>query len=273
MPFDHDSLPVRLFTASHERAWNPGDIDFSRERSDWLALTDDERELLLRLVSGFRVGERGVTHELAPLQFRLREQGRIEEEIFISAQMYEEARHVQFFERWLVEALPGRFGVDIPYPDLSGDMFSTRLPQTMRTLLHDDSPEAMLQAVMLYHFYVEGVGAEASYPMYYAIYDRTGRFPGLERGIRLIQRDEARHIAFGVHVLQRLLAEHPHLTDLFETQVEAMRPLAQDGPNQTFAGFEPGDAPFGLDYANCRQIYLDKLEEMRRRVDDSRPGG
>ena len=51
MPFEHDSLPIRLFTASHKRAWNPGDIDFAQERSDWLALTDDERRVLLRLVS------------------------------------------------------------------------------------------------------------------------------------------------------------------------------------------------------------------------------
>ena len=268
MPFDNNSLPMRLFTATHERAWSPADIDFSRERSDWLALTDDERRLLLRLVSSFRVGERGVTHELAPLQFRFRQDGRIEDEIFVSAQMYEEARHVQFFERWLVEALPGRFGVDIPYPDLHGDMFTTRLPRTMRALLNDDSPEALLQAVMLYHFYVEGVGAEANYPMYYAIFARTGRFAGLERGIRLIQRDEARHIAFGIYVLQRLLADHPHLIDLFEHQVEALRPFAEDDPYQTFADFQPGQAPFGLDHARYRQLYLDKLDEMRRRVDD-----
>ena len=32
MPLDDDSPPMRPFTASHERAWNPGDIDFSRER-------------------------------------------------------------------------------------------------------------------------------------------------------------------------------------------------------------------------------------------------
>ena len=116
MPFDNNSLPMRLFTATHERAWSPGDIDFSRERSDWLALTEDERRLLLRLVSSFRVGERGVTHELAPLQFRFRQDGRIEDEIFVSAQMYEEARHVQFFERWLVEALPGRSASTSPIP-------------------------------------------------------------------------------------------------------------------------------------------------------------
>ena len=268
MPFDDDSLPMRLFTASHERAWSPGDIDFSRERSDWLALTDDERRLLLRLVSSFRVGERGVTHELAPLQIRLRRGGWIEEEVFVAAQMYEEARHVQFFERWLVEALPGRFGVDIPYPALHGDMFSARLPRTMRALLDDDSPDSLLQAVTLYHFYVEGVAAEAGYPVYHAIFERTGRFPGLERGIRLIQRDEERHIAFGVHLLQRLLAGHPHLIDPFENEVAALRRLAEGDPDQVLAGFAPGSVPFGLDHDAYRRGYRDRLEEMRRRVDD-----
>ncbi len=266
MPFDNDSLPIRLFTASHERAWNPAGIDFSQERSDWLSLTDDERRLLLRLVSGFRVGERGVTHELAPLQFRFRRAGWLEEEVFVSAQMYEEARHVLFFERWLVEALPGRFGVDIPYPEFRGDMFSTRLPRTMRALLDDDSPEALLRALMLYHFYVEGVSAEAGYTLYYAMLQRTRRFPGLERGIRLIQRDEERHIAFGVYVLRRLLAEQPTLSDLFENQVAALRQLAELDPDEVFAGFQPGSTPFGLEPAVYRQAYLDRIEGMRRRV-------
>ena len=266
MPFDNDSLPIRLFTASHGRAWSPGDIDFSQERSDWVALAEDERRLLLRLVSGFRVGERGVTHELAPLQYRFRLDGWIEEELFVAAQMYEEARHVQFFERWLVEALPGQFGVDIPYPDLQGDMFSTRLPRTMRALFKDDSPEALLRAIMLYHFYVEGVSAEAGYTVYHAIFEGSGRLPGLERGIRLIQRDEARHIAFGVYVLRRLLAEHPRLLDQFENQVAALRHLAENDPDEILAGFQPGSTPFGVDPAAYRECYMNNLEDMRRRV-------
>lgn len=266
MPFDNDSLPVRLFTASHTRAWNPFDIDFSQERSDWLALTDDERRLLIRLVSGFRVGERGVAHELAPLQIRFRRVGWIEEEVFVAAQLYEEARHVQFFERWLVEALPGRFGVEIPFPDLRGDMFSLRLPQAMRTLLEDDGPEALLRAVMLYHFYVEGVAAEAGYTIFNEVFEGSRRFPGLERGIQLIRRDEARHIAFGVHVLRRQLAEHVHLVDLFESQVAALRRFAVEDPDEILRGFEPGSTPFGLDHAAYRQRYLEKLEGMRRRV-------
>ena len=136
----------------------------------------------------------------------------------------------------------------------------------MRALLEDESPEAVLRAVMLYHFYVEGVGAEASYPLYHLIFERSGRFPGLESGIRLIQRDEARHVAFGVYVLQRLLAEHPRLICLFESQLAAMRHLAEDDPDQTLAGFEPRHLPFGLDPAGCRRTYRDRVEEMRRRV-------
>ena len=259
---------MRLFTASHVRGWNPDDVDFSHERSDWLAISNAERQLLLRLVSGFRIGERGVTHELAPLQLRFRRAGWIEEELFVAAQMYEEARHVQFFERWLVEALPGRFGVDIPYPELEGDMFTDRLPQAMRTLLRDDSPESLLRAVMLYHFYVEGVSAEAGYTLFYAMFEHNGQFGGLERGIRLIQRDEARHISFGVYVLRRLLAEHDHLVDLFECEVAALRHRAIEDPEAILAGFEPGNYPFDVDPVAYRQRFPERLEEMRRRVRD-----
>ncbi|MYC68088.1 MAG: hypothetical protein F4X12_17325 [Acidobacteriia bacterium] len=266
MPIDNGSLPMRLFTATHGRAWDPADIDFSQEQSDWLALTDYEGQLLLRLVSGFRIGERGVAHELAPLQLWFRRHGWIEEELFAAAQMYEEARHVQFFERWLIEALPGRFGVDIPYPDLQGDMFSVRLPRTMQALLRDDSPEALLRAVMLYHFYVEGVGAEAGYTVFHAIFERSGRFPGLRQGIRLIQRDETRHISFGVHVLQKLLGEHGRLDDLFENEAAALRPQAEEDSEQILAGFAAGSIPFGVDSAAYRQCYLDRLDEMRRQV-------
>lgn len=266
MAFDHDALPLRLFTASHERAWNPAAIDFSHERAGWLALSDDERRLLLRLVASFRIGERGVAHELTPLHARFRRDGWLEEEVFVAAQMYEEARHVQFFERWLVEALPGRFGVDIPYPRLHGDMFSVQLPRAMGALIEDDRPEALLRAVMLYHFYVEGVGAEAGYALYFAAFEHSRQFPGLERGIRLIQRDEARHIAFGVHVLQRLLAAHPRLIEPFEEQAAGMRRLADDDLDQLLSDFEPGTAPFGIDHETCRRHYRNRVEEMRRRV-------
>ena len=82
-----------------------------------------------------------------------------------------------------------------------------------------------------------GAGAEAGYTLRHAIFERSGRLPGLERGICLIQRDEARHISFGVYVLRRLLSEHDHLVGLFEDQVAVLRHSARDDPEQILAGF------------------------------------
>ena len=207
MPLALDSFPMHLFRASQERGWVASAIDFSNERAHWASLADDERELFSRLIAGFRVGERGVTHELAPLQHVLREEKRLDEELYVTAQLFEEARHVEFFERWLDAALPGVWGKDIPYPELTGDLFSARLPEIMRALLTDASPRAQVRAIVTYHFNIEGIGAESAYPIYYEVFDKTGLFPAMREGITLIRRDEARHIAFGTYLLNRLINE------------------------------------------------------------------
>lgn len=266
MPLDLDSFPMYLFQASQERAWTASAIDYSHEREHWASLADDERELLSRLVAGFRVGERGVTHELAPLLQVVRDEGRLDEELYVTAQIFEEARHVEFFERWITAALPGVWGKDIPYPKLSGDLFSARLPAVMRALLTDPSPAAQVRAVMTYHFYVEGVGAESSYPMYFEIFEKTGLFPALERGITLIRRDEARHIAFGCHLLQRLLAEHAEAEECFQAELAALEPYIDSAAAQTFETFAEGSVPFGLDRERYRRIYRENFELQKRNV-------
>lgn len=265
MSLDLDSFPMRLFRKSQERMWDPANIDFSVDRRHWLELSGDERELVIRLVDGFYVGERGVTHDLAPLQLALRrERGRMDEEMYLAAQLFEEAKHVEFFQRWLDGALPGVFGKDIPYPRLTGDLFSERLPKVMGALLVDPSPANQLRAVVTYHLYVEGVGAESSYPIYFEIGNR-GLFPGLTEGIRLVRRDEARHIAFGTYLLQRLLDEHPSLEAVFEEEMEVLRPYAAAAGEQTFAAF-PGAIPFGFDRDQYTALYLENFEIQRRNV-------
>ena len=39
-----DSLPLKLFAGGNAKFWNPADIDFSRDRADWEALTELERD-------------------------------------------------------------------------------------------------------------------------------------------------------------------------------------------------------------------------------------
>ena len=266
MPVDLQSFPMHLFIKSQTRAWQPAEIDFAQDRRDWEQLNDDERELMLRLVAGFYVGERGVTHDLAPLQYALRqEKGRIEEEMYVTAQLFEEARHVEFFQRWLDETLPGVFGRDIPYPELSGDLFSSRLRDTMGALLTDSSNLAMMRAVTIYHLYVEGVGAESSYPLYFDICAH-GIFPGLLEGIRLIRRDEARHIAFGTYLMQRLLDDDPNLEAAFIEEFDSYQPMVEEGNRGTFAPFEGREVPFGVDPETYRRAYLVNYAKQRENV-------
>jgi len=266
MPLALDSFPMHLFRASQERGWVASAIDFSHERAHWTSLADDERELFGRLIAGFRVGERGVTHELAPLQAVLREEKRLDEELYVTAQMFEEARHVEFFERWLDAALPGVWGKDIPYPQLTGDLFNARLPEIMRALLTDPSPRAQVRAVVTYHFNIEGIGAESAYPIYYEIFAKTGLFPAMREGISLIRRDEARHIAFGTYLLNRMINESAEAADAFEAELAALEPYIDAGASQTFAPFEGRPAPFGLEPSKFRALYRENFELMKRAV-------
>ena len=38
-----DSLPLKLFAGGNAKFWDPADIDFSRDREDWEALSELER--------------------------------------------------------------------------------------------------------------------------------------------------------------------------------------------------------------------------------------
>ena len=63
-----DSLPYRLFRkAKRFGTWNPDDLDFSRDREDWRALNDQEKDILLRLTALFVAGEESVTADIVPL--------------------------------------------------------------------------------------------------------------------------------------------------------------------------------------------------------------
>jgi ribonucleoside-diphosphate reductase beta chain len=55
---------------------------------------------------------------------------------------------------------------------------------------------------------VEGILAEMGYRVWYQMLKSNSLMPGIVEGISLVQRDESRHIAYGVFVLSRLVAEH-----------------------------------------------------------------
>jgi ribonucleoside-diphosphate reductase beta chain len=270
MPIDFESFPLRLFHKGRSLAWDPLDFDFASDKEDWTQLSPSEQEVLLRTVIGFLVGERAVAHDLAPLQQALRrERGRMEEEMFLTQQQYEESNHVEFFQNWMNKVLPAVPGKDIPFPETTpqarqAQMISHELPAAMQALRDDTSPETQMRAAVTYHMIVEGVLAEFGYQFFYRSLRKRRILPGLVEGIHLIQRDEVRHIAFGNFLIQRLIRENPELEKVFDDEMEKLKPRARASSMSFFDSYEK-EAPFGLEAAEFETLF-EQLYEGRRAV-------
>src|SRR5579875_11769 len=90
----HDILPMRLYHKAKKLGiWDPRAIDFSQDIQDWQRLNEDEREALLLQTSLFQAGEESVTLDLLPLIMAIAQEGHLEEEMFLTTFLWEEAKH------------------------------------------------------------------------------------------------------------------------------------------------------------------------------------
>jgi ribonucleoside-diphosphate reductase beta chain len=104
-----------------------------------------------------------------------------------------------------------------PPPPLADDPFSTHFRNLFDTILerelsalNDGTWQSEVRALTTYMLVCEGTIAETAYHGFFTAL-REGEkeiLPGLLRGIELIKRDEARHVAYGVNALARICDEH-----------------------------------------------------------------
>jgi len=240
-----DSFPMRLYEkAKRLGVWNPSDIDFSQDRADWEAMDGERRKAILRLTARFLGGEEAVTLDLLPLVLAIARQGRLEEEVFLTTFLFEEAKHTDFFSRWLREVpgsprLPGA-------PEPSIQLFDVELPNAMNALLEDQSPTTIARASVTYNMVIEGVLAETGYQNYHRSLAVNGLMPGLCAGLGHIKRDESRHIAYGVYLLSRLVAEDQSVWTAIEERMSELRPLTDSIIRSGYEAYPDGINPFGL---------------------------
>ena len=98
---NHDSFPMRLFQKAKQFGiWNPSDIDLSTDIEQWNGLNKEEKEIILHLTSLFIAGEEAVTSDLLPLIKVISNEGRLEEEMYLTSFLWEEAKHVEFFSNY-----------------------------------------------------------------------------------------------------------------------------------------------------------------------------
>jgi ribonucleoside-diphosphate reductase beta chain len=265
---ERDSLPMRLYQkAKRLGTWDPCALDLSRDREDWLRLGDEEQKAIVQITSLFQAGEEGVTLDLLPLIMVIAEEGRLEEELFLTTFLWEEGKHVEFFRRFLDEVCGARgdlHGFHTPSYRL---IFYEELPAAMARLRHDSSPEAQVRAAVTYNMIVEGVLAETGYHSYFLALERNRLMPGLREGLGYVKRDEARHIAYGVHLLSRLIASEPALWAVAEEEMGRLLGPALAFIDETFERYGPV-SPLGVrldELAEFAQSQFSKrLDRIRR---------
>jgi ribonucleoside-diphosphate reductase beta chain len=267
---NNDSVPMRLWhKAKRLGVWNPADIDFSQDVTDWQQLNDTERDLLLRLTGMFVAGEESVTLDLLPLIMTIAREGRLEEEMFLTTFLWEEAKHVDFFANgFLKHIAPDAGDLSHYHTPAYRSLFYDELPQAMHALSSDSSPAAQARASVTYNMIVEGVLAETGYEAYFAALERNKLMPGVRQGILLLKRDESRHIAYGVYLLSRLIAADPQIWPVIEQRMNQLMPVAMQIITEIFSAYD--EMPFGLTFEEFSNIAMTNFGRRLQRIEKAR---
>ncbi|HIO88087.1 MAG TPA: R2-like ligand-binding oxidase, partial [Candidatus Marinimicrobia bacterium] len=174
--------------------WNPDDIDLSKDKTDWGNLSDSERDLTLNVATLFLSGEEAVTLDLLPLLSVVTGENRLEEEMYLTSFLWEEAKHVDFFHRYLDTVMTDSGDLSRYHTESYRAIFYETLPKAMALLKNDKSPQTQAEASVTYNIVVEGILAETGYNGWYQILQESGLLPGMLEGIKFVQRDESRHL-------------------------------------------------------------------------------
>jgi ribonucleoside-diphosphate reductase beta chain len=217
---DSNSRPHKYFKNSAYRVWNPYEIKFEEDLKNISKLTKDDFydgkgfDVLRKSLAMFGAGEEAVTEDLAPLALA---HDNIEDQMFVSSQMYEESRHAVFFNRYwseVINEIEKREGLELSSPSDErwySDEYNTlfkKNKEAMKSLLDDFSPDNQIRAHTHYHMVIEGVLAQTGYYGLTENFTEGGELPhlpGLVKGINNIQRDEGRHIGYGLYRCNQLL--------------------------------------------------------------------
>lgn len=240
---DPNNHYIRLYHNAKRLAWDPARLDLSQDAESWQRIVrehPEERyaEQLLLYLSLFDAGEVAVTQTLSPFLGAIARAGLgLEREIFLTTQLLEEAKHTEFFRRYHAEVL----GEGVALPPLPGDahrVLVSELDAIADALRREDDPTTLrallVQGVTHYMGVVEGTLGRTAYQVAHTALGQRGWLPGLRHALRLIRRDEGRHIGFGIQFVRDLVAMDRAYRPIVERTFRRFLPLVE----QTVRAFD-----------------------------------
>ena len=263
------NIPVmRLYDqAKRFGTWDPVDLDLTQDILDWEWLEDDQHDMVLRLGSLFQAGKEAMTLDMFPLASIIARKDQLEEAIYLTTFLLDEAKHVDFFFRFLdvVARHPRR--LERYHTTSYQTLFYEMLPQTTTRLRKNSAPAAQANAAVAI-LIVEGVLASTGHHSLLMGLEQNGLMPGLCKGIRLVQKDEARHISYSTFFLSSLIANEGSVWRLIETRMSELLTPCIGIINEAFAAYPK--PPFGLRYEDFATYAMEKFNKYLARLEKAR---
>ena len=215
MPEDDVAKPEaisyeKLYRRWEENPWSATAIDFTVDKEHWRTKLDDtQRESALWNYALFLVGEEAVTRTLTPVLDAAPEHA---QQIFLTTQIVDEARHHVFFDRFMREVAGQGTNTSSTlqamerhltwgFKQVFGEL--ERVTDALRRKPKDRP--LLAQSIALYHVIVEGVLAIPGQHFIQRYVEKLDILPGFSQGITNVSRDESRHVAFGIKFLGELV--------------------------------------------------------------------
>jgi ribonucleoside-diphosphate reductase beta chain len=266
-----ESFPFKLYQKAKKfGVWNPEEIDFTKDKSDWIKLNEKEKDVILRLTAMFQAGEESVTEHILPLISVIAKRKELEDEMYLTTFLFEEAKHTEFFRKFLDDVTESKFDLTKYHTENYRTLFYEELPNAMNNLLTDDSDEALVNASTTYNMIVEGILAETGYHAYFTMLKRNGIMEGMQNGITLLKRDESRHIAYGVYLLAKSIKNDPSLFEKIEERMNSLFPIAMGIISEIFESYE--EMPFGLKMEDFTDFALDQFNKRFEKLERAKSG-
>ncbi|HEY7874531.1 MAG TPA: ribonucleotide-diphosphate reductase subunit beta [Actinomycetota bacterium] len=242
-----------LYYRWERQQWSAGTIDFSEDRRQWSEeFSPEQKRSFLWGLSSFYVGEEQVTHTLVPFVDAAPTE---EQQVFLTTQLADEARHTVFFDRFYSEALDEQ-GTDMKS---RLEHQTGRLNDGFRTLLLEmlpaaaeairrqpDDLDALVEGIVLYHIVIEATLALTGQRFLLDYARRNELLPGFRQGFTAVARDESRHVSFGVKFLKETVQSDRRYADVIGAAMARILPVSLtviDPPGGDMSYFDP--LPYG----------------------------
>ena len=221
-----------LYYRWEKQQWRASEIDFTADRQQWEAMSEDEQTARIYGLSAFFQGEACVTDTLSPYIIAMPEE---EMRLFVTTQQVDEARHTVFFARFFNEVI----GLDRGRLEETLGEVRQYMNEHLKYILIESLEEVaerlrqnpanlatLVEGVTLYHVVIEGTMALAGQRGILEYYRLNDLFPGFRGGFTAVARDESRHVVFGVRFLRDMIQCDHEYAKVVQATVEKYAPTA-----------------------------------------------